>query len=77
MGQRNWYQSQGVVRAPLAAQNRQRVRGMGRGRGQGPQARTSGVQGRVYSIKPPTEPADRSVIQVWFLLSRPMGKGII
>ena len=43
---------------------------MGRGRGQGTQAGTSGVQGRVYAIIPPTEPADQSVIQGMFLLSR-------
>ena len=43
---------------------------MGRGRGQGPQAGTSGVQGRVYAITTPTKSADRSVIQGTFLLSR-------
>ena len=43
---------------------------MGRGRGRGPQARTSGVQGRVYSISPPIESADHPVIQGTFLLSR-------
>ena len=44
--------------------------GRSRGRGQGPQAGTSGVQGRVYAIIPPTELADQSVIQGMFLLSR-------
>ena len=43
---------------------------MGRGRGRGPQARTSGVQGRVYAITPPAESADQPVIQGTFLLSR-------
>ena len=43
---------------------------MGRGRGKGPQARTSGVQGRVYAIIPPAELADQSAIQGMFLLSR-------
>ena len=43
---------------------------MGRGRGQGPQARTSGTQGCVYTVTPQTEPTDPSVIQGMFLLSR-------
>ena len=43
---------------------------MGRGRGRGPQAETSGVQGRVYAITPPAESADPLVIQGTFLLSR-------
>ena len=43
---------------------------MGRGRGRGPQAGTSGVQGRVYAITPPVESADHPVIQGTFLLSR-------
>ena len=43
---------------------------MGRGRGQGSQARTSGTQGRVYTVTPQTEPTDPSVIQGMFLLSR-------
>ena len=42
---------------------------MGRGRGQGPQAGTSGVQGRVYAITPPAESADQPVIQGTFFLS--------
>ena len=70
VGQRNQYQSQGVVRAPPTAQTGQRGQGMGRGRGQGPQAGTPGVQGRVYTITPPTEPADQSAIQGMFLSSR-------
>ena len=43
---------------------------MGRGRGQGPQAGTSGVQGRVYAITPLAKSADQLVIQGMFLLSR-------
>ena len=43
---------------------------MGRGRGRGPQAGTSGVQGRVYAITPQTELADQPVIKGTFLLSR-------
>ena len=43
---------------------------MGRGRGQGSQARTSGTQGRVYSITPQTELIDQSVIQGTFLFFR-------
>ena len=70
VGQRNQYQSQGVVRAPPVAQTGQRGQGMGRGRGQGPQNGTPGVQGRVYTITPPTEPTDQSAIQGMFLLSR-------
>ena len=42
---------------------------MDKGRGRGPQARTSGVQGRVYSITPQAELADQPVIQGTFLLS--------
>ena len=44
--------------------------GHGRGRGQGPRAGTSGVQGRVYAVTSPTEPAEQLVIQGTFLLSR-------
>ena len=43
---------------------------MGRDRGGGPQAGTSGIQGRVYAITPPVESADQPVIQGTFLLSR-------
>ena len=43
---------------------------MGRGRGRGPQAGTSGVQGRVYAVTPQAESADHPVIQGTFLLSR-------
>ena len=43
---------------------------MGQGRGQGLQARTSGTQGRAYTITPHAKIADQSVIQGTFLLSR-------
>ena len=43
---------------------------MGRGRGRGPQAETSGVQGRVYAVTLQAESADQLVIQGTFLLSR-------
>ena len=43
---------------------------MGQGRGRGPQAGTSGVQGRVYVVILAAESADQSVIQGTFLLSR-------
>ena len=43
---------------------------MGRGRGRGPQARTSGVQGRVYVVTPQDESADHPIIHGTFLLSR-------
>ena len=43
---------------------------MGRGRGRGPQAGTSGVQGRVYAITPQAESANKPFIQGTFLLSR-------
>ena len=42
---------------------------MGRGRGRGPQAGTSGVQGRVYAVTPQVESADQPIIQSTFLLS--------
>ena len=75
--QRNQYQSQGVAQAPPAAQTSQRGKGMGRGQGQGPEAGTSGIQGCVYVISPPAEPADQSVIQGTFFAISPMGKDII
>ena len=70
MGQGNRYLSQGATRAPVVSQIGQRGQSMGRGRGQGPQVRTSGTQGRVYTVTPQTEPTDPSVIQGMFLLSR-------
>ena len=36
---------------------------MGRGQGQGSQARTSGTQGRVYTVVPRVERADQSDMQ--------------
>ena len=43
---------------------------MGRGRGRGPQARTSRVQGRVYTITPHAESTDKPIIHGTFLLAR-------
>ena len=43
---------------------------MGRGKGRGPQTGTSGVQGRVYAVMQPAEPADQPVIKKTFLLFR-------
>ena len=43
---------------------------VGRGRGHSSQARTSRTQGRIYAFVPPTGPADQSVIQGMFMLSR-------
>ena len=69
-GQRSHYQFQGAARAPSVTQAGQRGQTMGRGRGRGSHAGTSGVQGRVYAITPPTESGDQPVIQGTFLLSR-------
>ena len=55
--------------APPISQAGPRGQSMGRGRGRGPQAGTSGVQGRVYAITSQAESADQPVIQVTFLLS--------
>ena len=43
---------------------------MGRGRAQGLRVNTSRTQGRVYTITQQTKPADQSVVQGMFLLSR-------
>ena len=43
---------------------------MGRGRGQGPQANTSGTEGRFYVVTPQIEVVDQLVIQGTFLLFR-------
>ena len=43
---------------------------MGRGKGRGPQAGTSGIQGRVYAITQSAESGDQPIIQGTFLLSR-------
>ena len=56
--------------APPVTQAGHRGQVMGRGRGRGPQARTSGIQGRVYAITPLAESIDQPVIQGTFLLSR-------
>ena len=69
-GQRSQSRFQGATRAPHLSQVGPRGQSMGRGRGRGPQARTSGVQGRVYAVTPQAESADQPVIQGTFLLSR-------
>ena len=69
MGQGSQYQSQGASPAPPVTQAGQRGQVMGLGRGRGPQARTSWVQGHVYVVTSPTEPAKQLVIQSTFLLS--------
>ena len=69
-GQRSQSQFQGSTRAPHISQARPRGQSIGRGRGRGPQAGTSGVQGRVYAITPQVESVDQPVIQGKFLLSR-------
>ena len=48
--QRGQSQFQGATRAPHISQASPRGQSMGRGKGQGPQAGTSGVQGRVYTV---------------------------
>ena len=65
-GQRSQFQFQGATRAPPVTQVDQRGQSMGRGRGRGPQAGTSGVQGRVYAITLQVESADQPVIQGTF-----------
>ena len=55
--------------APHISQAGPRGKSMGRGRGRGPQAGTSGVQGRVYAVTLQAESADQPVIQGTFLLS--------
>ena len=45
MGQRNRFQSQGVIQAPSTAQMGQRGQSVGRGQAQSSQARTSGTRG--------------------------------
>ena len=47
---RSQFQFQGATRAPPISQVGPRGQSMGKGRGRGPQAGTSGVQGRVYAI---------------------------
>ena len=69
-GQRSQSQFQGATRAPHISQADPRGQSKGRGRGRGPQAGTSGVQGRVYVVTPQAESVDQPVIQGTFLLSR-------
>ena len=69
-GQRSQSHFQGAKWAPPISQAGPRGQSMGRGRGRGPQAGTSGVQGRVYAITPQAESTDQPVIQGTFLLSR-------
>ena len=69
-GQRGQSQFQGATWAPHISQVGPRGQSMGRGRARGPQAGTSGVQGRVYAVTPQAESADQPVIQGTFLLSR-------
>ena len=66
MGQRNRFQSQGVIQAPSAAQIGQSV---GQGQVQSPQARMSRTQGRVYVVVPEAKHADQLDEQGTFLLS--------
>ena len=66
-----WYRSEEPVSvSPPISQVGPRGQSMGRGRGRGPQAGTSGFQGRVYAIIQSAESADQPVIQSTFLLSR-------
>ena len=69
-GQRSQSQFQGATRAPHISQACPRGQSMGRCRGRGPQAGTSGVQGRVYGVTPQADSADQPIIQGTFLLSR-------
>ena len=68
--QRSQSQFQGATWAPHISQVGPRGQSVGRGRRRGPQAGTSGVQGRVYAITPQAESADQPVIHGTFLLSR-------
>ena len=68
--QRGHSQLQGATWCPHISQAGPRGQSMGRGRGRGPQAGTSGVQGRVYAVTPQAESADQPVIQGTFLLTR-------
>ena len=69
-GQRSQCQFQGATRAPPISQADPRGQVRCRGRGRGPQAGTSGVQGRVCAITPLVESANQPVTQGAFLLSR-------
>ena len=61
-GQRSQSQFQGATRAPHISQADPRGQSVSRGRGRGPQAGTSGVQGRVYAVTTQAESADHPVI---------------
>ena len=65
-GQRNRFQSQGAIQAPLAAQMGQRGQSVGQGQAQSSQAKTSVTQGRDYAIVPEAEHADQSDMQGTF-----------
>ena len=67
MGQRNQFPLRGATQAPLVVQTGQRGQGMGRGQVHGSQAKTSGTQGRVYTMVPETERADQPDVQGMFL----------
>ena len=69
-GQRSQSRFQGATLAPHISQAGPRGQSMSRGRGRGPQAGTSGVQGRVYAVTQQAESADQPAIQGTFLLSR-------
>ena len=58
MGQRNQFQSQGAIQAPLEAQMGQRGQSVGRGQVQSPQVRMSRTQGLVYAVVPEAEHTD-------------------
>ena len=68
MGQRNQFLLQGATQAPSAVQTCKRGQGTGQGHVQGSQARTSGTQGRVYTMVPKAERADQPDVQGMFLL---------
>ena len=67
MGQGNQFQSQRGIQALSTIQMGQRGKSTGRGQVQGPQARTSGTQGRVYVVVPEDERSDQSDTQGRFL----------
>ena len=65
-GQRSQSQFQGATQAPQISQASSRGQNMGRGRGRGPQAGTSGVQGRVYAVTPQAEQQISQLYKVRF-----------
>ena len=66
MGQRNQFQSQVAIRAPLEEQMGQRGQSACRGQVQSPQARMSRTQGRVYAVVLEAEHADQPDMQGTF-----------